>query len=330
MRTHLKIKIKILVLRFSSLGDVVMTIPVIKDLIKQNKKIEIVFVSQNIYSSLFEEIKKLKFYGINLKEYKNFFSIYSLFLNLKINNFDYIIDLHNVLRTRLLTFFFKITFKKVYTLNKGKREKKKLICKNNKNIKQLTSMHERYAEVFRKAGFNLKLNNIPIEIPKSIKYIGVAPFAKYDEKIYPLFKMKNIIYELAKNNKKIILFGKGKDEEKQLKIWEKLHSNIISIAGKFSLKKELKYIKYIDVLISMDSSNMHLASLVRTPCISIWGATHRYSGFLGFNQKAENCIENNKILCRPCSVFGNRKCYIKNKKHCMHSISEFEILKKIL
>lgn len=322
-------KSKILIFRLSSLGDVAMTIPVIKQFLEQNKNIELIFVSKKKYYPLFSSIKRLVFIGVSLKHSQNILGLYKLYIKLNILSFDYIADLHNVIRTKILFYALNIFSFKKKSLDKGRQEKKKLTTKKNKNLIALKSMHERYADVFRKLGFNLKLKTSFIKIPNLIKSIGIAPFAKYPEKTYSLKMMQNIAYKLAKKNKKIFLIGKGKKEEKELKLWEKMHNNIISIAGKFNLSKELEYIKKVDILISMDSSNMHLASLVKTPCISIWGATHRYNGFLGFNQKNEYCIENTKISCRPCSVFGNKKCYQKTLL-CMDSIDEKQILEKIL
>lgn len=305
-----------------------MTLPIVKQFLEQNPNTELIFVSQSIYSDLFQSIDRLEFYEVELKKYKGLLGLYRLSRELNTKNFDYIIDLHNTLRTQTLIFFLKFNSRKIYSLDKGRKERKLLTRKQNKLLIPINSMHERYAQVFKKAGFSLQLALNPIKIPNSIQTVGIAPFAGYKEKTYPLNKMKNIVCELAQNNKKVLLFGGGKKEVEELQSWEKLHSNIESIAGKFTLIEELAYLKNIDVLISMDSSNMHLASIVETPCISIWGATHTFSGFLGFNQKKENCVENKKIACRPCSIYGDKKCFRKDLI-CLNSISEYQILSKI-
>lgn len=319
---------KLIIFRFSSFGDVAMTVPVIKQVIEQNQEIEIIVVSNHKFSALFQNIPKVVFHGIDLKNYKGFFGLYRLFKELQKFNPTHLIDLHLVLRTKILKLFFKFTSCKIFELNKGRKEKKELIRKNDKKLVPLKSMFERYADVFRLAGFPVKLSNHKIELPNYITKIGIAPFARYKEKMFPLDRMKNIVLKLAEKNKQIFLFGGGKQEIELLNSWEKLHHNIISNAGKLMLNEELNEIKKLDVLISMDSANMHLASLVGVPCLSIWGATHYFAGFLGYNQ-AENNIVQSEVTCRPCSVFGNKKCF-QNELKCMNEINDNQILEKLI
>jgi ADP-heptose:LPS heptosyltransferase len=84
---------------------------------------------------------------------------------------------------------------------------------------------------------------------------------------------------------------------------------------------------YVDVMLTMDSGNMHLASLVETPNVSIWGATHPYAGFYGFGQNPDNAVQI-ELSCRPCSVYGNKPCFRKDYA-CMNGISPQKIVKKI-
>ena len=84
----------------------------------------------------------------------------------------------------------------------------------------------------------------------------------------------------------------------------------------------------LDAMISMDSSNMHLASLVATPVVSVWGATHRFAGFMGWNQKPEHVVEHS-IACRPCSIYGNKPCY-RGDFACMQSIEPHQITQKVM
>jgi len=86
---------------------------------------------------------------------------------------------------------------------------------------------------------------------------------------------------------------------------------------------------YLDVMLSMDSANMHLASLVNTEVISIWGQTHPYAGFLGWKQLPVNTIQCEDLACRPCSVYGNKECYRKDFA-CMNNILPETIINKIL
>lgn len=305
-----------------------MTVPVLKAFANQNPNVELIMVSNKKFKALFEDVPNLEFYGVDLKNYKGVLGLYKLFSELKQFKATHLIDLHNVLRTKILKLFFRSTSIKINTLEKGREEKKELTQKKYKKLKQLKTMHERYADVFREAGFTLDLPKNKIKLKKDIQNIGIAPFARYSEKMYPIEKMKKVALELAKSGKNIVLFGGGDSEISELKTWEKLHSNITSLAGTLSLKGELEKIKELDVLVSMDSANMHLASLLEIPCLSIWGSTHRYAGFLGFNQSEENVIEVN-LECRPCSIFGNKTCF-RGDLMCMNSIREEEVISKLV
>ena len=110
-----------------------------------------------------------------------------------------------------------------------------------------------------------------------------------------------------KQNEKIILFGGGKKEQEVLEGWAAKYPGVESVAGKYSLAEELEIIRGLRVMVSMDSANMHLASLVGTRVVSIWGATHPKAGFLGFGQSESDCVQRN-LKCRPCSIYGKKKC----------------------
>ena len=90
---------------------------------------------------------------------------------------------------------------------------------------------------------------------------------------------------------------------------------------------ELSIMSQLDVMLSMDSANMHLASLVNTPVISIWGATHPYAGFMGWRQDKSNTVEI-ELPCRPCSIFGNKPCWRKDYA-CLYEITPEMIIEKI-
>ena len=138
--------------------------------------------------------------------------------------------------------------------------------------------------------------------------IGIAPFAQHEGKILPFETVKKVVEELSKNsNYNLYLLGGGEKEKQLLESIEK--ENVISIVGKLSLTEELALIQQLNILFSMDSANMHLASLVGTRVISFWGATHPYAGFLGFGQSEKDCIQRNDLDCRPCSIFGNKPCW---------------------
>ena len=125
----------------------------------------------------------------------------------------------------------------------------------------------------------------------------------------------------------IFLFG-GNSEKGILDQWAKEFERTQSIAGKMSFENELEYIARLDVMISMDSANMHLASLFGVPVVSIWGATHPFAGFYGWGQSPDSAIQVD-LYCRPCSVFGNKPGY-RGDLLCLHSISPVTIYNKLV
>ena len=315
---------KILAYRFSAFGDVAMIVPVLKEFLAQNPDTEIVFVSRKNFADLFDGVERLTFRGVNLDDYKGFFGLRKLALELK-KEFqpDFVADLHNVLRTKILSFFFK----KTATLDKGRTEKKQLTRKENKIKKPLKPTTERYADVFRKLGFTLKLSHQLMPKSQQKSGIGFAPFAQHEGKMLPIEKSLELVKILSQKNE-VLLFGGGKKEVEVLSKWEQELDNVTSLAGKLSLKEELKKISELEVMISMDSANMHLASLVGTRVVSVWGATHYFAGFLGYGQSENDIVEIKNLECRPCSVFGNKPCY-RGDYACLNQIEISEILKKI-
>lgn len=137
--------------------------------------------------------------------------------------------------------------------------------------------------------------------------IGIAPFAAHTEKIYPLYRMENVIAELSRGTEPIYLFGHGEQERRIFDQWEKNYPQVHNTIGLYHLAEELTLMAGLRVMLTMDSSNMHLASLVGTRVISIWGATSPDKGFLAYHQQREDCIEID-VPCRPCSSHGQKKC----------------------
>ena len=299
----------ILTYRFSAFGDVAMCVPVLQELIEQNPNVEVIFVSRKNFAPLFAKVPGVKFVGVNLEEYKGFFGLRRLSKKLRLEqNPDAVADLHNVIRGKFISRYFKSKGYNVAVLDKGKEEKEQLTDVWNLDKTQLKHTTERYADVFRSLGFNLQLSHALRPISTERSAIGIAPFAQHKGKMLPLeesFKLAEILSQ----NEKVYFFGGGKTETELLKEWEKALPNTESLAGKLNLNEELEVISRLKLMISMDSANMHLASLMGTRCISIWGATHPFAGFLGYGQSMQDVIQVQDLTCRPCSVFGDKECY---------------------
>jgi ADP-heptose:LPS heptosyltransferase len=329
----------IFIFRFSALGDVAMTVPVIEKLIEQNQELTVTVVGTPFVKPLFDHIKRCDFFAADIRgKHSGMAGLFRLFLDLKKTQQQFVVaDLHQVLRTRVLSFFFRCGGHRVAVLNKGRKEKRHLTARYNKIKKPLISQFERYAQVFTQLGFRVDLNekntathsikNIPASFSLSTESmnVGIAPFAKHKGKCYPPEKMKMVVEKLAKEEKSIFLFGGGAHEIDILKSWEnEIGLQVKVVAGALNFEQELSLISRLDVMCSMDSANMHLASLYNIPVVSVWGATHPYAGFLGFNQDPQNVVSEN-LECSPCSVFGNKPCW-RGDYACMQQLSPEKII----
>ncbi|MFD1315318.1 glycosyltransferase family 9 protein [Namhaeicola litoreus] len=336
----------ILVFRFSAMGDVAMTIPVIKSLIQQHKNIKITVVSRPFLKPLFLDLENVAFIGLDVdNEYKGFFGLWKLAAELKNLKFDAVADLHNVLRTKILRTFLSSSVRSIEVIDKGRNEKKALTRTEDKIFIPLKSTHERYADVFRKLGFEIDLNQnallAPKKLPQNFEFksaqtrkIGIAPFAQYSFKMYPLDLMDKVIELLSKDPQfEIYFFGGGKKEKEQINILTKKFPETTSCAGKFNLVNELKVISNLDTMIAMDSANAHLASIFGVNTITLWGATHPFAGFFPFLQPLSNGLtpDLTKFPNLPCSIYGNKTC--PGYEDAMRTItpeSVVELIKKTL
>jgi ADP-heptose:LPS heptosyltransferase len=335
----------IVVIRLSAMGDVAMTVPVLRAFSIQYPDVKITVVSRPFFEPFFNGIPNLNFFPIDLKErHKGFLGLWRLFLDLRKLEITAVADLHNVLRSQVLRTFFKLLGTKVAATDKGRADKKALTRAENKVFKPVKSMFERHVETFKKLDFSVDLShpifpkkailseeilkNIPFF--KWIKLIGIAPFAQYDSKVYPLDLMQNVIDDLAKEETyKIVLFGGGNEEIQKLNQLRGNHQNVIVIAGKIKLKQELELISNLDVMLSMDSGNAHIAAMMGVNVITLWGATHPYAGFKPFNQPLENCITSDRAQypLLPTSVYGNKK--VVGYEDAMRSILPEVIVEKV-
>lgn len=313
----------ILVIRLSAMGDVAMTVPVIRALLSQNTGIKVTVVSRPFLKPMFADIPNVDFFPADVdKEFKGIFGLYRLSEQIRQLKIDAIADLHNVLRSKILRKFLFFNCQKTAVVDKGRKEKRALVRPENKIFKQLKSTHERYADVFRELGFSVRLDEgslSPKAGPLSEKLgdiqnrrkIGYAPFAQYSGKVYPLDLTEKVIADLSRNNKNIILlFGGGKQEKEMLGSLEKKYSNTVSCAGKFTFSEELALISNLDCMVSMDSANAHLAAMYGVKTITLWGATHPYAGFYPFKQPLEYALlpDFKKYPNIPCSIYGNKVC----------------------
>lgn len=307
----------ILVIRLSAMGDVAMTVPVLRAFIMQNPEVKVTILTRSFFSPFFQGLSNVSILNVDVNgEHKGFLGLIKLSREIKKLQIDAVADLHNVLRSKILKIFLKgIPFKQI---DKGRAEKKELV--SGKTFRQLKSTHQRYVDVFLGLGYKIDLTESKFPQPKTLskssleivgkkteKWIGIAPFATYQSKMYPLHLMNNVIKELSKTYK-VLLFGGGKREIEILNSIEAKVTNTINVAGKTTLGNELEIISSLDAMLSMDSGNAHMAAMLGVKVITIWGVTHPYAGFYPFGQPDDYALLSNrkKFPKIPTSIYGNK------------------------
>lgn len=317
---------RILIIRFSALGDVAMLVPVVRALAVAYPDWEITVLSRKQTAPLFEGLAdNVRFFGADLRgRHSGTSGLNTLLQDIDYKQFDYIADMHDVLRSKYLRRRFRFAGKRVATICKG-RISKWWLTRTHCVGKTLPTTVERYCKVLRQLGFTLSL--LPIEPTDALRNgIGIAPFAAHQGKIYPLNRMEEVVHLLSEQGEQIYLFGAGEKEKAIMQEWAERYKGVESLAGRYTMAEEIERMRHLRLMLTMDSANMHLASIAGTRVLSIWGATHPAAGFLGYGQSINDCIQR-ELPCRPCSVYGNKPCRYGDYR-CM-DIAPAEIVKRI-
>ncbi len=333
----------LLVIRSSAMGDVAMAAPIVEEVARTyGSEVRQVVLTPKFHNPFFINSEGIEFFDIELKgRHKGICGVYRLFKELKkAYRFDAVIDLHDKLYSKFLTLLFRCSKVPTYTIDKGRAEKKALTRRESRVFKQLKTSFERYADVFRAAGYSVE---VPIKLrdravrpipefagTKTERWIGIAPFAKHKGKRLPLQRVREVIEAIEKQEPtaRIFIFGGGSEERMISESLVGWYSNCTSAIGMVRLNGEMDLMASLDVMLSMDSSAMHLCSLLGVRVVSVWGATHQYAGFLGLGQ-SEDDIVSIDMECRPCSIFGNKECH-RGDYACLERIETARIVELLL
>ena len=338
----------ILIARFSALGDVAMTIPVVYSLCRTNPDSRFIFITRKLPASIFLNAPaNLTVLPIELSQYKGVAGMQRLARELReAYGIDSFADLHSSLRTRLLRFFLRLQGVRTAHIHKQRLRRRALTRARNKVMLPLTPTRAKYREVFwslglpREDSFDHIFSGAepspevyaaaPPPRREGETWVAIAPFAAHAGKIYPEQLMEQVVAELAaRPGYKLFLFGGGREESATLARWRaKYGENLVNMAQlRLGIPAEMALLRHCDVMLSMDSANMHLASLVKLRVVSVWGATHPYCGFMGWHQRREDAVQLD-MVCRPCSIYGNKPCR-RGDYHCLRGIQPSYILTHI-
>ncbi len=331
----------ILIVRLSAMGDVAILPHVVRQLRADFPDLKITVLTRPAFQTFFRGIDNIEFIAPDFKkQHKGIPGIIRLAREVARHGITHMADVHDVLRTKLLRRLLRLSGVKVAVIDKGRAEKRALTRKYHKYMVQLMPSYERYRETVRQLGFCMgepqpverKAAAIPKEIfdvtgPKNGIWVGIAPFAKHLGKIYPTSLSGELIGLLAAQYDRVLIFGGGAFEKEYAECMEGRYENVHSAIGKIRIGEEMDLISNLDAMVTMDSGSMHIASLVGTPVVSIWGATHPFAGFYGFGQDADNAVQLS-LPCRPCSVYGNKPCMYHDYP-CLHGISPESVFEKV-
>jgi ADP-heptose:LPS heptosyltransferase len=344
---------KILIVRFSAMGDVALLVPAVRSLVATYQDVEITVLTRPKFAPFFYDIERVVAFPADIDyTFNGVFGMRDLFKALiKKGDFEVVIDMHDHIRTIFLRTLFKLFGTPVVVFDKGRAEKKFFTQKQNKMEMPLRHTVIRYQQAFEKAGFTFNLLDPPYfvindalqtganewlaqkNLVKNEKWIGVAPFAMHASKIWPIenyaLAIENI---LKKTDAKFFFFGGGAKELKFFtELSEKFPGKCVTVAGELKVRQEIAIMQHLDVMLCVDSSNMHLASLAGVKVLSIWGGTHPDVGFGPFKAAPESIVQISRadLPCRPCSVYGRETCYVGGFP-CLTKITPDLVAEKIL
>ncbi len=327
---------KILIIRFSSIGDIVLTTPVIRCLSLQVNA-EIHYLTKKNFQSILSSNPYVNKVWTIEKE------VTEVQTKLKKENFDYIIDLHKNLRTLRLKTYLQ---KKSIAFNKLNIEKWLMV---NFKINRLPNIHivDRYLETVKSLDVQNDGKGLDYFIPKKdevqllellkkeqsdfiINNQKVSAFvigAAHATKRLPIEKISSICNKITKEkNHIIILLGGPNDIDRSIEILNNINGKVINLCGKLNLNQSASIIEQVDEVITHDTGLMHIAAAFQKKIISVWGNTIPEFGMYPYVTKEQfKIIEVTNLSCRPCSKIGHQKCP-KGHFKCMKLIDENDFL----
>ena len=327
---------RLLVIRLSALGDVAMTVPVVESLRRAHPEVDVTVLTSGAGAAVYGAVSDVRVRAVDFKrDYRGVEGLRRLYHELRDEGYDAVADLHNVLRTRFLRMRFRLhAGTRVEKVRKGRAEKYAL-THHTAELHPLQPMTERYRDVFRRLGLDFALDwhsPLPRRPDAGTLDVGIAPFAQHRGKIYPPALMQGVVRNLLEADPRVHLYLLGSTHERErMAAWETgplAAGRVHNVAGRQTLAEDIRLMARLRCVVSMDSANMHLASLAGTPVVSVWGATHPWVGFLGYGQREDDAVQL-PLSCRPCSVYGKKACRYGDY-HCLTAIEPQQVAERVL
>lgn len=308
------------------MGDVAMLPHAIRALKEAYPDVKITVATRKLFEPFFEGLD-VSVLPVEKSEYDGWKNIRDLSRKMRALGIDAFADTHGVWRTMFVRIWLWLHGIRTARIRKSRIEKWLRVGYDNSNTIPLKHSVVRYCDVFRELGFVFDNPTPAVKSPrpnpmgeKSGVWVGFAPFSAHQGKTYPDGLRQEAARLLAERFDRVFIHSGGGKEAEFAQEMERKYPNITAVNGKVKgLGEEINLISNLDCVVSMDSLVMHLSSLVATPVVSVWGATHPKLGFLGYGCSAEGILQAD-MKCRPCSTYGNKKCKYGDYR-CIHAIT---------
>ncbi|MFC1566419.1 glycosyltransferase family 9 protein [bacterium] len=320
---------KILIIRFSSLGDIVATTSFVESVKKQIPDSKLYFLTKDAYEDVLLNNPNIEtIYSIGKKK------LGEVIKELRDAKIDVVFDLHNNLRSRIVSL---IVGKKIYRYKKDIFSRRLLVLTKKWFGKNKTVI-QKYADAYTDSKLDVLNTKIYLtkhekkdisqkfDLTHAKKYIGINTSAKWQTKKLPTYKYTELVSDLIDNGYNVILFGNNNSIGKNQKILTDIdilkETSVINTTGILSIRELCAMISFCDMLVTVDSAPMHIAQALDVPVVAIFGSTVKEFGF--WMPRQNDTIIERKISCRPCTLHGKNICPKKHFK-CMNDVDVQDI-----
>ncbi len=324
----------LLVMRNSAMGDVAMLPHALRALLAAYPGLRVTVATQALFKPFFAGLP-VEFLEVDIRgEHHSLAGMWRLAAEARRRGVEAVADVHGVLRSKAFRLAMWLHGIPVAHIRKGRADKSRFIRRHGCGEAPLRHTVLRYCDVLRRLGFRFDDPGpvLPAEHPNPMGekrgvWIGFAPFSAQAGKTYPEDLSRETVALLAARCERLFIHGGGGREAEFAREMERTYPNVTALWGKVRLAGEVDLIAHLDCVVSMDSLVMHLAALVATPAVSVWGATHPGLGFSGYGSDPRGILQAD-MACRPCSVFGAKPCRYGDYR-CLRAVTPAMIAERV-
>lgn len=333
-RKNKKIPRHLIVYRTSAMGDVAMLAHALRALMRAYPDLRVTVATRSLFRAFFTGLD-IGFMDVDVKgAHHSLRGIWHLAREARRLGADAVADVHGVLRSVTFRTALRLHGIPYAAIEKGRDEKGEFILRGGRGVEPVKHTVVRYCDVFRKLGFVFDDPQPAVrrEHPNPMgekrgTWVGFAPFSAQQGKTYPQPLAREAVRLLAGRYERVFIHSGGGAEAEFAQEMERIYPNVTALVGRVKMAEEIDLIANLDCVVSMDSLVMHMASLVATPVVSVWGATHPGLGFFGYGCDPRGVVQAD-MECRPCSVFGNKPCRYGDYR-CLYAVTPAMIADRV-